>query len=202
MSELCREGLKTSSFRLVHWVLPSLGLPPRLLTAAVLSGRRRAMVVPRSESCSAPTRLAGLAKTNNSWMSQGLEGENGVRRMRDFCGVWRTHTGVKCQAVLLLHSCFRLPWGISLHSQQGRGQRGQALLGISAGRIADSWRRCQLVPGKLTVWEGLLPDPAWFCSAAPAPAPSLFRETEHWRGENVLRRQRREMSLESQQDVR
>lgn len=69
----------------------------------------------------------------SGWMSQGLEGENGVRRTQDFCGAQRTCTGVKCQAVVLLHSCFGLLWGISLRSQQGRGQRGQALLGISAG---------------------------------------------------------------------
>lgn len=85
------------------------------------------------------------------WMSRGLEGENGVRRMQDFCGAQRMHTGVKCQAVLLLHPCFGRLWGISLRTQQGRGQRGQALHGIGAGRIADSQRWCMASPS--TSWR-------------------------------------------------
>lgn len=47
------------------------------------------------------------------------------------------------QALLLLHSCFRLPEDISLHSQQGYGQQG-----ISAGAAADSQRWCMTFPSK------------------------------------------------------
>lgn len=76
------------------------------------------------------------------------------------------------QALLLLHSCFGLPWDISLHSQQGYGRRG-----ISAGVTADSQRWCvtfpskqQLIPGRLEVWKDLLPDTAQLFLHQPFPS--------------------------------
>lgn len=84
-------------------------------------------------------------KMFRAWMNQDLEGESGVRRTPLLWSMKDAHWG-ETSGWLLLHSCFRLPWGISLHFQQGRGQRGQALLGISAGRIPDSQRWCMASP--------------------------------------------------------
>lgn len=98
------------------------------------------------------------------------------------------HTRVKCWAVLLHRSCFGLPGEFPfVPSRDVAGQAGccpvlaesQAHRGGSPSRVGA---------GTLQMGDSLNPDPAGFCSAAPALAPSLFWEMEHWRWTRVLRK--------------
>lgn len=185
--QLCRGGVRSPR---CSEILPSSSPSPSHRSG--LSGPHCAVMLPRSKSHSALTHMAALVKTRCS----GL-GWTKILRVKTESEGWRTSEGMEDAHQGEMLGCA----APSLMFQAARGNFPSFPAGMWPARPRAAWcwqnhRLTEVEPGspsRAGGWDagggdGLIHNPAGFCSAAPAPAPSLFWETEHWRWTNVLRK--------------